>query len=389
MTTPLRSTAPIAVIGSDQLARASRFAKRLRQRATCPPQMQAWEAAMIFTVHERTLFAVGGGPTRLGVTRLGSARALRRPLVMPYATLDAALAAGGEEIGVFADALAVGAQRFVADTDLQAVTMIADACAHLDMQPESFPRYAGSGAEAMGWWPAEPLRRALTLLPVFCTADDSRPMLQCVHIEHAADRVRLAATDSYRLLACEASIERFDAPPPPLVLEARVLRALPLGGSGGDDLRLLTSGAPTVARLSAGPFTVIASTQSHTPPNYWQLIPTESAHQLTVDADRLYSALRELRPQMGRAPRCLRLTPRPPTALQVEAACACQTLPVDCHGAPNTSLGLNADFLRDAVRCFAGHTIRIGWTAADRPVHLHAVDDDPLHCQVVVMPVRL
>jgi DNA polymerase-3 subunit beta len=126
---------------------------------------------------------------------------------------------------------------------------------------------------------------ALGQVSVAASTDDARPILTGVYFENQDGKLRMVATDSYRLAVCD--VPAVDADLSGLV-PVRALKEL--GRSvGANDLRVGMGDREAVFNSSRGTLTARLIEGSF--PNYRQLIPDSYPSRLTVGRDALLSAI--------------------------------------------------------------------------------------------------
>ena len=126
---------------------------------------------------------------------------------------------------------------------------------------------------------------ALGQVMVAASTDDARPILTGVFFEHAEGKLRLVATDSYRLAVCD--VPAVDADLSGLV-PVRALREL--GRTvGGADLQVAVGGREAAFASSRGTLTARVIEGSF--PNYRQLLPESYPSRLRVGREALLDAI--------------------------------------------------------------------------------------------------
>jgi DNA polymerase-3 subunit beta len=126
---------------------------------------------------------------------------------------------------------------------------------------------------------------ALGQVAVAASNDDARPILTGVYFESEGGKLRMVATDSYRLAVRDLPSVEADLAG---LVPVRALRELPrtIGAS-----ELKVSMGPREAAFASERGTLTARVIEGTFPNYRQLIPESYPNRLTVDRDTLLDAV--------------------------------------------------------------------------------------------------
>jgi DNA polymerase-3 subunit beta len=224
--------------------------------------------------------------------------------------------------------------------------------------------------------------------------DDTRPVLTGILVSATESSLRMVATDSYRLSVKTTALESpvaasFEANVPARALqelariaqqtaaeqitvaklESQVIFSL---GDGRDGTAVLSS------RLIDGQF-----------PNFQQLLPETTDHELRVNREELADVVRRISLLAQKnAPLRLGFTPG---ELKVSAQTpdvgeAHDTLPVPFKGEP-FDIGFNPEFLRDGLESVEAPEILIKLTSPLRPGLIESADGSGF--VYLVMPIRL
>jgi DNA polymerase-3 subunit beta len=223
--------------------------------------------------------------------------------------------------------------------------------------------------------------------------DETRYNLNGVYFEVVPEgsRIRMVATDGHRLalveraaggdvsgLASGVIVPRKGLAELKRIVDEEDADEVELGFEGNHGL--VRKGEVTlVMRLIEGEF-----------PNYQQVIPKQSEHQLTVSVDPLVRALRRvalLSAEHSRAVRLeladgkLQLSARSPDLGEAQ-----EEIDVDYAG-PNVGIGFNARYLLDCLGALGSKEVRLGLRDGGSPVDVRPTDDPD--SVAVVMPMRL
>jgi DNA polymerase-3 subunit beta len=218
--------------------------------------------------------------------------------------------------------------------------------------------------------------------------DESRPVLTGALVRFDADRLQMAATDSYRLAVAEAPLAA--APPEPLeaIVPIKALEeAVRLIGSGEGPLAIAV-GEGLVTLGIDGNWLSVRRIEGQFP-NFQALRPEGIEHTISLGREELLENVR----RVG-------IVIRPGTPVRVELAAGALTLsartadvaegsesiPVAFEGAEPIEIGFNHEFLRDGVESVPGDEVRLGLISSLRPALLESADGSFWY---VIMPIRL
>ena len=126
---------------------------------------------------------------------------------------------------------------------------------------------------------------ALGQVCIAASTDDARPVLTGVFVESNEGRLRLVATDSYRLAVRDMTSVKTEISG---LVPVRALRDLgrTVGGK-----KLVVGMGPREARISSDRGSLVARLIEGTFPNYRQLIPEVYPNKLTIKRDELLEAI--------------------------------------------------------------------------------------------------
>ncbi|MFM9124438.1 MAG: DNA polymerase III subunit beta [Actinomycetota bacterium] len=218
--------------------------------------------------------------------------------------------------------------------------------------------------------------------------DESRPVLTGALVRFEAERLVMAATDSYRLAVAEAPLASAAPEPLEAIIPVRALEeAVRIAGEGDGPLSvsigegLVSFGANGIwlsARRIEGQF-----------PNFSALRPEGIEHSVAIAKDELLENVRRVGivarqntpVRVELAPGKLSLSAR--TADLAEGA---ESIPVGYDGTETVEIGFNHEFLRDGVESVPGDEVRLGLISSLRPALLESADGTFWY---VIMPIRL
>jgi len=218
--------------------------------------------------------------------------------------------------------------------------------------------------------------------------DESRPVLTGALVRFEAERLVMAATDSYRLAVAEAPLK--DAAPEPLeaIIPVRALEeAVRIAGEGEGALSV--SIGEGMVSFGAGGIWLSARRIEGQFPNFSALRPEGIEHSVAIAKDELLENVRRVGivarqntpVRVELAPGKLSLSAR--TADVAEGA---ESIPVGYDGTETVEIGFNHEFLRDGVESVPGDEVRLGLISSLRPALLESADGTFWY---VIMPIRL
>ncbi|GLW55004.1 DNA polymerase III subunit beta [Kitasatospora phosalacinea] len=256
---------------------------------------------------------------------------------------------------------------------------------------------------ALGTVDAAALAEAVAQVAVAAARDDSLPVLTAVRVEITAERLRLAATDRYRLAVRDLPWQPADprAPEALALVPARSLhditRALARAPRGDRVTIALHSGPPGsggLIGLRAGARRATARLLDAAFPNYERLFPAAYTGSATVERLPLLEAAKRIALVAdGRSPLRITLSTGRITLDAGDGADARgrETLPGAFHGEP-VRIPVSAAYLVEGVSAVAAPVVELGYTTPTQPAVLTGRADggaehDPGY-RYLFMPLR-
>jgi len=215
--------------------------------------------------------------------------------------------------------------------------------------------------------------------------DESRPVLTGILVRFEADKLVMAATDSYRLAVKETPAAG-GLPDLEAIIPARALQELARIAASADEVQLgvqenhVVFGADGVwltTRRIDGQF-----------PNYRQLLPEQFEHELQLPREELLDVVRRVSLMAQRnSPLRLRFGEGELTvsAQTPDVGEAREALPAP-YNADAMEIGFNAEFLRDGLESVESSTVRLKLISPLRPAVLEGEAADYTY---LIMPIRL
>ena len=215
--------------------------------------------------------------------------------------------------------------------------------------------------------------------------DESRPVLTGVLVRFEADKLVMAATDSYRLAVKETNLEAA-GPDLDAIIPARALQELARLASGGEEVQLGVHENHVV--FSAGEVWLTSRRIDGQFPNYKQLLPETFEAEVVTAREPLLDVIRRAGVMAQRnAPLRLRFAEGElsvSTQTQ-DVGEAHESLAVDYAGEA-LEIGFNPDFLRDGLEAVASENVQLKLINPLRPAVIAAPSENFWY---LIMPIRL
>ena len=216
--------------------------------------------------------------------------------------------------------------------------------------------------------------------------DESRPVLTGILVRFEADKIVMAATDSYRLAVketpCASPLEDVEA-----IIPARALQELVRIASGAEEVQLGMHENQVV--FGVGSAWLTSRRIDGQFPNYRQLLPERFEHELVLAREELLDVVRRMGLLAQRnSPLRLRFSQGELTvsAQTQDVGEGRESLPVPYHAAEPMEIGFNAEFLRDGLDSIDSPSVRFKLISPLRPAVLEGETPDYTY---LIMPIRL
>ncbi|HTZ04893.1 MAG TPA: DNA polymerase III subunit beta [Gaiellaceae bacterium] len=251
--------------------------------------------------------------------------------------------------------------------------------------PEDFPRLPATDSVPTFTVDREALLETISRVGRAASKDESRPVLTGILVQFTADKLVMAATDSYRLAVKETALAR-SAAELEAIVPGRALTELARLATGDGEVEIgvhenqvlfAVDGVWLTTRRIDGQF-----------PNYRQLLPEAFEHELTLPRGELLDVVRRAAVMIQRStPLQLRFAEGELTVIARthEVGESTESMPVGFTG-DTLEIGFNADFLRDGLESMTGDDVRFKLISPLRPAVLQGESDDFTY---LVMPIRL
>jgi DNA polymerase III subunit beta len=237
--------------------------------------------------------------------------------------------------------------------------------------------------------PAGPFIETIAKVARSASRDETRPILTGILVSASGSELRMVATDSYRLSVKETALTEPLSRPFEANVPARALQEL-VRIAAQTELETLTvsprqnqivfsfDGVVLSSRLIDGQF-----------PNYRQLLPERSEHELRLAREELTDVVRRISLLAQKnAPVRLAFAPGEVTvsARTPDVGEASEAMPVPFQGEP-FDIGFNPDFLRDGLESVESDELTLKLTSPLRPGLIESADGSGF--VYLVMPIRL
>ena len=250
---------------------------------------------------------------------------------------------------------------------------------------EDFPHLPELAGASLHDVDREALLSTIARVSRSASRDESRPVLTGIFVSFEADKLVMAATDSYRLAVKETpsagSLPELEA-----IIPARALLELTRIAGSAETVELAVQenhvifgadGTWLTSRRIDGQF-----------PNYHQLLPEQFEHELELPRDELLDVVRRVGLLAQRnSPLRLRFAEGELTvsARTQDVGEAREALPAP-YAADPLEIGFNAEFLRDGLESIDSSTVRFKLISPLRPAVLQGDTPDYTY---LIMPIRL
>jgi DNA polymerase-3 subunit beta len=261
----------------------------------------------------------------------------------------------------------------------------------LGLPREEYPAFPAVKFDG-GWkCTAADLQKLISHVAFAVSTEESRPILNGVHWELKADRMRMVATNGHRLAKMDIPLKTGVREEAKLIVPSKALEQIRrlFGadeeielGKSDNHLGFRTATTQVYTRLIEGPY-----------PNYEQVIPRENDKVATAEKASLMSALRRMaivasdqthRIRMSFGDGSCRLSVTTPDLGEAQ-----EEITVSYDGEP-LDIGFNANYLLEVLKYMPTDEVRLTFKAPERAATVEPVGwDDPAAYLTLVMPLRL
>jgi DNA polymerase-3 subunit beta len=256
------------------------------------------------------------------------------------------------------------------------------------LHAEDFPKFPEVQPDRAVDLPVETVAEAVKQVARSASRDETRPVLTGVLMVVDTGRLRMVATDSYRLAVREVSldepIEDFE-----IVVPSKAVEEIPRLAAGQERFKLGIAENQVV--FEAGETTYVSRRIEGKFPNYKQLVPSEA--ETTVKIDRgefLESVKRVSLLAQQNAPLRVAIDPAEATmtltASTPDVGDAQEALMVEAEG-EKVEIAFNAAFLAEGLQAAQEETVAVEVTTPLKPGVLRSIGGEEFI--YILMPVRI
>jgi len=274
----------------------------------------------------------------------------------------------------------------------QAQALIESGSARFDLRTlriEDFPNLPTADPSTSSTLPLAPFVAAIDKVADSACRDETRPVLTGVRVSVTGTRLQAVATDSYRLALYQAELDAPTTRDFERTLPARALQELAKLSKVAGAERLTISEAQSNVVMQFASITISTRTIDGTYPNAEALIPTQCEFSFSYPADALNETIKRV------ALVCHRGTPAVLTFNGIGLKChahaqdlgsAAEVIPDIQHAGPLFQIGINPDFLVQALAQYGSDPVEVRLQNPLRPVML---TDATGTLSQILMPVRI
>jgi DNA polymerase-3 subunit beta len=258
---------------------------------------------------------------------------------------------------------------------------------------DEYPTLPAFGSSDMATVQASVLRDMIDRTMYAASVDETRYNLNGVYLEHQPEtgKLRMVATDGHRLAFVDRTLSvDLSALSNGVIIPRKGLAELKrlVDEDDADEIELGFEGNSGLARK--GSVTLVMRLIEGEFPNYRQVIPSDTSHQLTMNREMLVHALRRVSllsaershaVKMDLSQGCLALSSNNPDLGEAR-----EELDIDYAG-DALSVAFNARYLTDALGAAGSKEIQLAFRDALSPTQVKPTDDDD--SLAVVMPMRV
>lgn len=335
-------------------------------------------------IHIRTL---GPGEIELASTDMEMSLRIRAKASVSE---EGAVVAPGKLLTDVVRSLPAGEIDISEDSENQMVEIVSgQASFKLNCLPaQDFPRLPEMEEDASFEIEAEPLMKVINTVARAASRDETRPVLTGILVKFSKDRLKMVATDSYRLSVMEAQAGSTLAEKKEVIVPRHALEELSRLYSSGEEGRVEVAIAESQIMFSDGEALLTSRLIEGQFPNYQQLLPDEFKSEVKVDKEELLEvvariglmAQKNAPLKLGFSDGQLTVSAQTP---QVGEASESLAVPFSDEA---LEIGFNPEFLRSGIESVEGENAFIRIISALRPGLIKGEDDDFLY---LIMPVRI
>lgn len=257
---------------------------------------------------------------------------------------------------------------------------------------QDFPRLPALDPEQTATLDAPVISATVERVAKAASRDETRPVLTGILVSIEGGKLRMVATDSYRLSVKETPVEGHEDDAFTANVPARALQELSriIGDTKADTVSVSIRENQIV--FGAGGVTLSSRLIDGQFPNYRQLLPESYEHEVVIGRAELLSVVRRVSLMAQRnAPLRLRFEQGSVTfsAQTPDVGEASESLPVNYQG-DELEIGFNPQFLQDGLESVSTDEVRLRLISSLRPGLIEESGaNEPDGFLYLIMPVRL
>lgn len=254
---------------------------------------------------------------------------------------------------------------------------------------EDFPPFPQPDPATISKLPLAPFVAAIDKVSDSASRDETRPVLTGINVRVSGAEIRAVATDSYRLAVYQGKLDSPAERDFELTLPASALQELAKLAkvAGAEDLTISESGHNFVMQFAS--ITLSTRTIDGQFPNPDQLMPDQCEFSFSYPAEALTKTVKRVALLCGKnAPAVLTFESDGLTchAASADVGSAVEVLADVQHGGEALSIGVNPDFLSQALAQYGDESVEVRLISPLRPVLL---TDSTGSLSQILMPIRL
>ncbi len=260
---------------------------------------------------------------------------------------------------------------------------------HLNCLPAAdFPRLPEMPEDGSFEIDSAPLVSTINTVARAASRDETRPVLTGILVKFSKDKLKMVATDSYRLSVRETAAQSTLKDKKEVIVPRASLEELARICGQAESEKISVGIMDGQIIFSAGSVILTSRLIEGQFPNYQQLLPDEFKHEIKMDRDELQEAVSRISLMAQKnAPLRMKFTSGELTisAQTPQVGEAKETMPVAFQG-EEVEIGFNPEFLREGIDSVSEEQAALRIISPLRPGLIKGEDDDFLY---LIMPVRL
>ena len=251
-----------------------------------------------------------------------------------------------------------------------------------------FPRLPEMQEEKTFTVERQPMVATINTVARAASRDETRPVLTGILVKFKEDKLKMVATDSYRLSIRETAAASSVAEKREVIVPHGSLEELARLSSQSEEESIMVSLVDGQIMFAIGEIIMASRLIEGQFPNYQQLLPEEFKYEISVDKEEFLEVVARIGLMAQKnAPLRLRFAEGQLTvsAQTPQVGEARETVPVSFQG-DEVEIGFNTEFLRDGIESVEEEQSFLRIISPLRPGLIKGAGDDFLY---LIMPVRL